>query len=639
MHSSHHDTSTSPPQIGCYRRRTALSRLADRMWENPPRPPTPPMLRPAGQLGLTFRVRVSRRPGLLPHHTSPPCGSVAFTPNTSLTPISAFPPEILADIFSLLAIHCEGGSTTAQANPLRGIGHLMLVCRRWRSLIVDTSTFWRHIATTRNRGWISLCLERSRDCLLDLHVLAPAAADPDALALVLPHARRVRSLCAHVDVSDGQLGILTPLFAAGMPALEQLELVPLASPPNKRNEGLTRGRVSLPRLQILIARDSALPPLSRWWRSLRVLSLSRYTFDDRSGPSSADLLHMLALNPTLEELSLQYIRSMGYIFDEADSSRVLPSSLIVLRRLRKLVLLGFNDIILTIVAHLVFPHDIPDVDVRVCFPAPDATAENVSNLLLPCFRPVLERMRSVTFVGSCETQPQIYSPHVPSSQCATTQSSVDGRLSFLFDAARDPNASLEPRLQGIAQALSTVAVRSLTLNVSISRIRPDAGWVPDEAVALEFWGHVLDAFTSLERLLILVYPVTDHFRIDLLKLIDALRPISHRSSSLASVDEPGSLELPRCPLLSHLAVHGRFGVTAADALEVLDALSTCVKARVCAAAPLVDLEIHFWFHDHKREPLEERHCTVLQGLRELIGGSGTFVCKFGYSPGCRRCHR
>ncbi|KAI0631341.1 hypothetical protein C8Q77DRAFT_201713 [Trametes polyzona] len=296
------------PNIGCCRRRIALLRFADRMWENPPRPPTPPMLRLAGQPGLTFRVRVSQRPRLLPDHTSPPSGNFEFIPDTSLTPISALPPEILVTIFSLLAIHCEGGSTTAQANPIRGIVHLMLVCHCWRLLIVDTSTFWRHIATTRNRAWISLCLERSRDCLLDLHVLAPAAADPDALTLVLPHARRLRSLCAYVDVSDGQLGILSPLFATGMLTPQQLEVVPFASLPNKRSEGLTRGRVSLPSLQILIARDSMLPPLSRWWCLLRVLSPSRYMLDDRPGPSSADLLHMLALNPTLEELSLQFIR-------------------------------------------------------------------------------------------------------------------------------------------------------------------------------------------------------------------------------------------------------------------------------------------------------------------------------------------
>ncbi|OJT02388.1 hypothetical protein TRAPUB_7082 [Trametes pubescens] len=293
---------------------------------------------------------------------------------------------------------------------------------------------------------------------------------------------------------------------------------------------------------------------------------------------------------------------------------------------------GSYSFVSGITRHLDFLGDIPNVELRIRHvPLDDALTESaVLDLLLPRFRPVLERMTDVVLAGdSSLCQTQLYSPKPPWPPVRTERERRDGRLFFSWeDGSAYGIWTLEAQLRGLARAMETVPVRRLTVKVSLARLYDSD---TEAASASVFWAAVFDAFSSIEQLCVLVQPVyAPELRIDVLELLRALLPAS------AGSREGGEtcFAAVRCPLLSRLSIHGEFGQDAGEALEALEALAECLSARARAAAGLSELDVHFWHRDRDERPLSEAHRSLLAQARSRVG---TFASKFGFSAGCRSC--
>lgn len=98
----------------------------------------------------------------------------------------------------------------------------MLVCRRWRGLIVSHACFWSTIFAKGHPEWLKLALSRSKSAMLDLGL------DPSTLASVLseviPHRERIRSLGLERCQSYAQVTALSSLFQAPFKCLTVLQL-------------------------------------------------------------------------------------------------------------------------------------------------------------------------------------------------------------------------------------------------------------------------------------------------------------------------------------------------------------------------------------------------------------------------------
>ncbi|OJT08220.1 hypothetical protein TRAPUB_892 [Trametes pubescens] len=214
-----------------------MSRFETYFHQYPPRAPlTPPPAMQSSPIQHPFKVRTRswtshvlqpRSASTASHDSADRASESPFWPGPTFN-IQDLPLELLIHIFIPLA-ELENGTARAEIRHVRGIAYLMFVCRRWRALIVDTALFWRYITITtpQNDAWVSLCLERTRNCLLDLQVFSPGYASPDLLALVLPHASCIRTFIGHLDTKEQQSILLGPFFDTGFPALERLELQPI----------------------------------------------------------------------------------------------------------------------------------------------------------------------------------------------------------------------------------------------------------------------------------------------------------------------------------------------------------------------------------------------------------------------------
>ncbi|EIW52077.1 uncharacterized protein TRAVEDRAFT_54056 [Trametes versicolor FP-101664 SS1] len=614
-----------------------MSRLANRVWEHPPRAPDSPEQLSVARISssIKFRSRAaatlqsvlsSRLAALETHHED----QSVFTPKSKS--MQDLPPELLLRVFML----CQERPFRGDTPPIWDTGKLMLVCSRWRALILDTSMFWRHISATPNFAWLTLCLERSRGCTLDLEVLAPRYASREALALILPHAPRIRSIFAQLCVWEDQFEMLRPFFDAGMPALETLELTPIGTSGFSRTSRTRWNEhplAAVPCPRWLVA-DQTNPLSSTSWRSLRVLKLSD-TLHTRHvcTCSIPQLLRVLAHNISLEELSLHFY---NHLFGASsrpasrDDTQSLATRLMVsLHHLRALSVQGSFWFVSAITQHLVFPRNIAHVDIRVrSILVGDASEEDIVRLLLPRFRPVLERMTEVVIAGDRHSHALLYSPR---PRWRARRAVHDPLFSFSWGGP----LGLETHLRPLMSALSSAPVRNLTLKVSIGPHGAPTSGIPEVMAAAAFWAAAFDALPLLERLVVIVRPPTyPQLRVDLVELLRALQPTAQTQAGLGE-DEQCYLALARCPLLTRVSIHGELGFgPGAESLEALEALADCMRLRGLAAAPVEELDLHLWYRQSDEPSLDEQHRAFLAQAGRC---AGLFVCKLGRSAGCLGC--
>ncbi|OJT12124.1 hypothetical protein TRAPUB_11349 [Trametes pubescens] len=296
-----------------------------------------------------------------------------YLDESQLPGIHNVPIELTIRIFALVTALenglCEGWF------PTTGVAKLMLVCRHWRNIALSTPSFWRHIDGTRPLRWISLCLERSQGCTLEVSLTLDRQVDPaDMLNLVMPHARRIASLYANLSMERGHYWhILRPLFAADMPALERLELVPLRDWDDLRyarqktwDFGICRAK--MPYLRWLSVEQVILPSPRDFWQALRVLKLYGYPSACSIPRSIDDLVDVLARNPQLEELHIRLYTILGEksiriptMLDQGSARRRQPVARVHLPLLHTCSLHAYNEFVEELLCRLELPEDILDV--------------------------------------------------------------------------------------------------------------------------------------------------------------------------------------------------------------------------------------------------------------------------------------
>jgi len=221
-----------------------------------------------------------------------------FVPPTSGTPINALPNELLSNIFTLGSGAEEHGDNDddeeeeeveehRQRLPFKVL--VSHVCRRWRTVAIDTSTLWTYLDFAegppfdKSRTW----LERSKGCLLDIEL--DCTIDEDD---------------TNSNESDDRED--TDAYSSDdLVAPEDRVAMPGGPAPVKTKEARSLGRVSPADLPVV--RDLILPHVARW----RVFELMVNDYQIMYG-----ILSTLAAIP--EAPQLQVLRLYHYGDNEND---------------------------------------------------------------------------------------------------------------------------------------------------------------------------------------------------------------------------------------------------------------------------------------------------------------------------------
>ncbi len=290
------------------------------------------------------------------------------------------PLEILVVIFAVVdTLDCWGPLGAAYG---RGIAKLMLVCRYWRDVAYATPEFWRRIDAAKPLDRVSLLLERSGGCTIDVRIFYPwiRKYQPlchEAIALILPHAHRIRSLCINLHLDH--YPAVYELLERDMPALEHLDLVPIRDLRSKgqydRNYATcSLSRLKYPRLRSLVSQRLHVPHPMGFWRTLHTLKMYDFPRTASGEYLMRDVIAVLRANGGLEELVLWWYSGAPTALPPNHQESRLPQAserqLFALRNLGLLSLHGTYPCVKELLDHLLIPEDIPYVDIRVSGRAP-----------------------------------------------------------------------------------------------------------------------------------------------------------------------------------------------------------------------------------------------------------------------------
>ncbi|KAM5545608.1 hypothetical protein V8D89_000646 [Ganoderma adspersum] len=194
---------------------------------------------------------------------------------------------------------------------------LMLVCRRWRDVLVATPAFWRkvHVKMDGRNDWTRRCLALSAAIAIDV------CADPDlrrefSLDMLYPHTNRFRSFRYGTVYCPRLLATVPHLFGKGMPLLEDLYFVAHRLITTTEDVDIQLSSQRFPRIRHLSLSGIVSPRDASLYAQLRTLSLSgcshKLSFDR--------FLDALAASAQLEELSLMaslHRFTDNWVWDEA----------------------------------------------------------------------------------------------------------------------------------------------------------------------------------------------------------------------------------------------------------------------------------------------------------------------------------
>ncbi|KAI0676258.1 hypothetical protein C8Q78DRAFT_1148765 [Trametes maxima] len=243
--------------------------------------------------------------------------------------IHRLPVELLVEVFSWTQL-----THSALVRPRHHWTQLMLVCQRWRIIVVDTPRFWTTIDFADNFEWARESLSRSRNAAIDINLvgLEPKHLET-AVGLLDSHALRLRSLVFYSNDTPDDLGLLIKLLFSHLPALEELTisltLRSFAWP--EIDFGLACDKH--PRLHRLILEGVTIPREPQFYSRMKTLVLHKRC-PVRGGAFMKRLVDILDNASELEELDLSHyeIEVSG---DPQEDMVDLPSApLIVLPKLR-----------------------------------------------------------------------------------------------------------------------------------------------------------------------------------------------------------------------------------------------------------------------------------------------------------------
>ena len=220
-------------------------------------------------------------------------------------PIFRLPYELLVTIFTMVA---EGISKEMNTHPCMGWAFLMLVCKHWREVGLNTPRLWRTIWVTANPIALRYRLSLSVGCTIDVILGRTAAVNHLGIPLLLPYAAHIRSIRTLSDFDIKELPSIRPLFQVPLPVLEKLNI---HQKPSIRRVKELKGKVDLGLCQALLPRVRTFeanrfvvfPSSPDFWSSLSKLKVRLHA--TASFPMHVDeLLAVLASAPQLESLHL-----------------------------------------------------------------------------------------------------------------------------------------------------------------------------------------------------------------------------------------------------------------------------------------------------------------------------------------------
>ena len=363
-------------------------------------------------------------------------------------------------------------------------GHLMLVCRHWRNIIVSTPAFWGQIDLERHASWTKLCLSRSAAAPIDVRA---DYRHTFPLELVFPHACRLRTFYSKA-ARKTLVTALPSFFGGGMPFLEDLHLDVLERVP-RDDMDVHLASQRFPRLRTLALSAMVAPRDTLIYGQLRTLSLSRCSYDHSS---TSCFLDALASCPQLEELTLK--NTLRHLLGEWTHSGPVPHRpLISLPHLRRFTS-DESDLLYTsrFLAHLHLQASVV-LDISVMGIVSMPRTPTMTALLPPDRSTTLPGLATATAIRMmiCDSEYQVEGVYDDPNSTESRRPGEQQHILLTLSAEPD-NPSWDPCLgQGLADLMDCFGQSPLTSLV----VRGDHnyGTVP-------VWEAVFRTFPLLEKL-------------------------------------------------------------------------------------------------------------------------------------------
>lgn len=271
-------------------------------------------------------------------------------------PINSLPPELLVEILT----YADPG-TRVRVGWKLGLPYrlvMMAVCRHWRSVIIDNARFWRIIEVYRHLDWLALSLERSRTSPIHVrfHMEGPDFAQ--TMHALAAHTGRIVELThPHLRVdqpqtlamTQGLMSMLRSLNLGIRPRRVQLGTLTLPT--------LTIPDKDLPTLQRLSLFGMAIAAPTSVLSRLRVLKLAGWNYF-AVDVDTTRFLAMLSACTSLECLTL--VHTYGRL--RYDSIPEGAGPVVTLPRIREVGLMDTYQSISHLLSHIILP---TNVDLRL----------------------------------------------------------------------------------------------------------------------------------------------------------------------------------------------------------------------------------------------------------------------------------
>lgn len=226
----------------------------------------------------------------------------------SSTTVNNLPVELLLEVFTYiahLALHCLPFGAAARYYQWT---RLMLVCQRWRAIIVNASQFWTAVDFVDNWNWVELCLERSGRSSIDVRLVGlPPELLKAALPLLVAASVRIRSLTFQSYSETISSVFLQQLFSPPMHALENLSVSLNWRDDDQPKVNLRLSSERHPRLRSLALAGTPLPIELSVYSRLQSLALHERSIP-REGLSFQHLMRILRkASSQLREIDLSHV--------------------------------------------------------------------------------------------------------------------------------------------------------------------------------------------------------------------------------------------------------------------------------------------------------------------------------------------
>ncbi|TFK81746.1 hypothetical protein K466DRAFT_327740 [Polyporus arcularius HHB13444] len=209
----------------------------------------------------------------------------------SFLPVNQLPNELLVRVFQLSAVDYELWPCRLRRDMIWV--RLMLVCSYWRDVACAAPTLWGTIGITGNvPEWLNLCLDRSANTKLHIHLSKPS---PEMMQAVAAHAERIEAIS--ISCPDQSRTLSQTFFHRPMPILQDLSISA-----TDRDTRITLQMLSAhyPALSSLHLSHGELPSDIHLYAGLRELILSDCGYG--SSPTLSQFLAALRASTRLERL-------------------------------------------------------------------------------------------------------------------------------------------------------------------------------------------------------------------------------------------------------------------------------------------------------------------------------------------------